>query len=97
MASEVNSVETGLRVTAGLDFLRSGGGEELREHYLWQIKQMMSAMPPDQLSTSALVSLVAVLIPEHARLLAAREPGTVSGTVLRLVRDGGDVRDGAAG
>lgn len=91
--SDLEPIQAGLRVTAGLDFLRTAGGEDVREHYLWQLKQMMLDMPPEKISTSALVSLVAVLIPEHARVLAGRQPASgVPVAVLRLVRD-----DGAAG
>lgn len=81
----MDGVEAGLAVTAGMDFLRMNGGEDLREHYLWSLKQLMADLPPEKLSTSALVALHVILIPEHAR--AIREiGGRPSGAVIRLLR-----------
>ena len=96
--SNTEPVEIGLRVTAALDFLRSGG-EEMRDHYLWCVRQVMSSLPLDEVSTSALVSILAVLVPEHARFLRGREPGTgvVVAPLLKLIRDGdGTAGDGSA-
>lgn len=77
------------RVTAGLGFLHSGGGDELREHYLWTLDQVMSHLHPENLSTQALVSILAVLIPEHSRFLTGRRTppgGKRTGRRLRVIR-----------
>jgi hypothetical protein len=80
-----DAVEIGLRVTAGLDFLRTGGGEELREHYIWVLKQVMGHIKPEDLSTATLVSMLAVLIPEHSRFIGGGNPAVREATVLRLL------------
>lgn len=80
------------RVTACLKFLEAGGGEDLRHHYLWLVKSVMTNMAPEDLSTDTLVSIAAVLIPEHSRFLAGRQPPTggrpPGGKVLHLVSSG---------
>lgn len=75
------------RVTAGLGYLNSGGGEELRAHYLWLLEQMMGNLCPRDLTTDTIVSLVALLIPDHARALPGLIPPGPNGgrSVLRLV------------
>lgn len=86
----VDGVEAGLRVTAALDFLRSGGGDEMRDHYIWSVKSVLTNMAPEDLSTTALVSILAILIPEHSRFLAGRVPpsgGRPSGKILRIISD----------
>lgn len=88
------SIETSLRISAGMDFVAAGNDEDVRGHYLWQVKQLMHALAPEDLSTPELVSLVAVLIPAHSRLLGGQPTGRDSATVLSIVR--GDVAaDGA--
>lgn len=76
------------RVAAGLHYLDAGGGEELRDHYVWLIRTMLSNLAPDDLSTSTLVSLVALLMPEHSRAIGG-EPGRgrrkPRGTVIPLI------------
>lgn len=50
----------------------------------------MTRMDPEDLSTSALVSLVSILIPEHAKFIAGNSPTsgrTPPGKVLHLIRD----------
>jgi hypothetical protein len=85
-----DGVGVGLQVAAALDWARCGSDEEIRGHCLWQLKEMMTALAPEHLSTSAVVSLLAILIPEHSRFLAGRDPATGEvGVVLRLVQDDG--------
>ncbi len=64
----------------------SGGGEDLRSHYLWTLDGVMGNLHPEDLSTSALVALLAVLIPEHARILTTRKPTSPKRSPLRLVK-----------
>lgn len=79
--------DAGSRVSAGICFLRSGGGDQLRAHYLWTLDQVMGHLRPEDLSTPTLVSLLAVLIPEHSRFLIRPTPLGPKGAVLRIVRD----------
>lgn len=84
----VDGVEAGLRVTAALDFLHSAAGDDIRDHCVWQLKHVLTDLSPEYLSTATLVSLLAILIPDHARFLAGRLPmDRGPGTVLRLIRD----------
>jgi hypothetical protein len=41
---------------------------------LWQLKQLKYAVDPEELTTSELVSPVAILIPAHSRVLEAAMP-----------------------
>jgi hypothetical protein len=75
------------RVAAALDYMGADGAD-VREHYLWVLRKMFDEVTPDDLSTSALISLTAVIIPEHARVLAGRSPGGGhrDARVLQLLR-----------
>jgi hypothetical protein len=66
----VDGAEDGSRIKAALDIL--SGDEKLREHYIWTLKTMMTHMVPEDLSTRTLVSIVALLLPEHSRFIARR-------------------------
>lgn len=88
--SEDDSLETGHRVGAALDWLHAGTDEDeaTHAHYVWAVKSMMTNLAPEDLSTTTLVSLLAILIPEHGRLLASKFPGwgrSDSGKILHLV------------
>lgn len=84
----VEGVEAGLRVTAALDFLDAGGGDDMRDHWIWQLKHVLTDLTPEYLSTATLVSVLAILIPDHSRFLAGRLPvDRGPGTILRLIRD----------
>jgi hypothetical protein len=61
-------IDDGVRLPYPID------DEDVREHYRRQIKQLMHAIAPEELSTSELVSLVAILIPGHSRVLDAAVP-----------------------
>jgi hypothetical protein len=78
--------DIGPRVSAALNFLQAGE-EDVRDHYLWQIRQVLGDLTPEDLSDEALVSLLAVLAPEHSRVLAARRPGSGKprGRLLHLI------------
>lgn len=78
------------RVTAGLGYLQAGGGEELRSHYLWLLDRMLGNIRPEDLSTPTVVSLVALLMPDHSRIVGGGLPDPRSerprnGVVLRLI------------
>jgi hypothetical protein len=83
MSETTAPLNLGKRVTAALDFIETTNDYAVRDHYLWELKQVMASMPPDQLSTATIISLLAVLVPEHARFLAGRKP--VPGPVLWLL------------
>ena len=63
--------------------------ESLRHHYLQRAWDMLADIEDlDRLSTPDLVTLVAVLIPTHSRVLASRQGSTTEvqrDRVLRLV------------
>jgi hypothetical protein len=83
---EPQPVEVGLRITAALDYARNST-EEIRPHYLWHLEKITEAVTLDDLTTAELVSLTALLVPAHARVLdgrAAPDKGT-TGRVLHLV------------
>jgi hypothetical protein len=92
-----DGVGVGLQVAAALDWARCGTDGDIREHCLWQLKELMTALAPEHLSTAAVVSLIAILVPEHSRFLAGRDPAAGDvGVVLRLVPgDGADAGAGA--
>ena len=85
MSSE--PVEVGLRVTAALDYARASDEADIRPHYLWQLERITETVTLDDLTTSELVALTALLIPAHSRLLAGLSPTDQGppGKVLRLV------------
>lgn len=86
--SETEPVAVGLRITAALDYARSSNEMDMRAHYLWQVQQITSNVSLDDLTTPELVSLAALLIPPHSRVLSGRrrtEPTSPVGKVLRLV------------
>lgn len=80
--------DAGARVIAALGFLNSGNDDDMREHYIWAVKSIMTHLVPEQLATSTLVSLLAILIPEHSAHLRIRptDGGPGPGKILRLVR-----------
>ena len=83
--SNNDPAEVALQVIAALDFVQSTP-DDSRAHFIWTLKNMMATMPPETLSTPTLASLVAILIPEHCRVLAATgQPGRGPDPVLRLV------------
>jgi hypothetical protein len=80
------SVEVGLRVTAALDYANSIS-DDVRDHYLWNVQQITDVVGFADLTTSELISLSALLIPAHSRVLAGREPPHDPPTArLRLIR-----------
>lgn len=87
-------IETNLRISAGLDYVAaSGDGEDVRAHYLWMVQQITRDVPLEKLTTSEIVSLVAVLIPAHSRVLG-RDVGGPPGRLLKLIPPSGDVASG---
>ena len=87
MSNSETPQQTGLRVAAALDLLRLGNDEDVRPHAIWALKQVISDVVPEQLSTTAIVSLLSILIPEHSRILSGQGPPAVGRprTALRLI------------
>lgn len=86
----VDELGMGPRVTAGLNYLQAGGGEDLRDHYLWLLRRMLGNIRLEGLSTSTLVSLVALLMPDHSRIVGDGNPDKGrnrprDGVVLQLI------------
>lgn len=83
--SSVDPVDVGLCVTAALDYAQSVG-EEVRAHYLWNVQRITDVVGMADLTTSELISLSALLIPAHSRILAGRDrPHDAPTTRLRLI------------
>ncbi len=64
-------------------------GENIVEHQLWQIRQMVENIKLEAMTVSERAALIAVLIPVHARILAARKPPVRGRPVLRVIGSGG--------
>lgn len=61
-------------------------GDLLRPHMLWELNQIMQRIKPDDLATSEIMGLLAVLVPIHSRFLDDRGISPPFGPVpLRLV------------
>lgn len=86
----IEPVEMSLKITAALDYANASDGRDIREHYLWTLTQITDAVGLADLTTAELVTLTALLIPAHSRVLAGRglpDDASAPGKVLRLVRD----------
>ena len=76
----------GTRITAALHFAAACADDEppFRRHVLWEVRNIMRDIDPEDMTTPELAELVAGLIPAHGRVLNERTvPGI--GKVLRLV------------
>jgi hypothetical protein len=82
---DAEPVEVGLRITAALDYARRSAHENIRPHYLWQLEKITETVTLDDLTDAELVSLTALLIPCHTRLLTGR-PAADEGAAGRLLR-----------
>jgi hypothetical protein len=61
-------IDDGVRLPYPID------DEDIRAHYLNEVHRLTRAVPLDKLTTAELVSLVAILIPPHSRVLDATVP-----------------------
>lgn len=79
-----------LRITAALDYANASDDRDIRDHYLWTVTQITDVVGLADLTTAELVTLTALLIPAHSRVLAGRglpDDAAAPGKVLRIVRD----------
>jgi hypothetical protein len=53
-------------------------GDRLLPHLRWELQQVMSRVRPDDLSTSEITRLLAILAPAHSRLIDRRADGDAS-------------------
>jgi hypothetical protein len=84
----LSNKDVGLRVTSALNYAHTGDDEELRPHYLWQVRQLTKELSADDLTTPELVAFIAVLIPAHSRLLSGRAASELEGVpFLRVIHD----------
>lgn len=58
-------------------------GDLLRPHMLWELDQIMRKVKPEDLTTSEVMGLLAILVPVHSRFLDAGP--AVPPVPLRLV------------
>jgi hypothetical protein len=84
-----SSVDVSRRMSAVLDYVATGHEDDLRPHYLDRVSEMLADISDiDNLLTTELATLVALLIPAHSRALS-RRIGTTNepdgNRVLRLV------------
>lgn len=87
----IEPVEVGLRVTAALDYARSSQDEDIRPHYLHMVQQLTEDVRLADLTTEELVSLTALLIPAHSRVLTGRprpDAAAPGGRLLWLLPEG---------
>jgi hypothetical protein len=68
-------------IDAMLEVVPTGRGR-IRAHLLWEVRQVMSNMPPEELTDSELVALIAVMQAAHARAIT---PPTGDRPVLRII------------
>lgn len=85
--SGAESYEVGLKITHAIDYAQTCG-EDVRPHYLHTIATITDEVSLDDLTTTELIALKALLIPAHARILSGRprpDAAAPIGRVLRLV------------
>lgn len=91
--SDTESYELGLKITHAIDYARSSG-EDVRPHYLRTVSQLTDEVRLDDLTTSELVALKALLIPAHSRVIEGRPRPDATpppvGRVLRLIGNAGN-------
>lgn len=87
--SKTEPVEVALRITAALDYVSSSNDDELRPHYLQEVSQITEVVSLSDLTTAELVSLTALLIPAHSRILEGRPRPDAVAPVGRLRLVGG--------
>lgn len=82
----VEPVEMSLKITAALDYANASNDQDIRDHYLWTVGQITDVVAPTDLTTAELVTLTALLIPAHSRVLAGRVRPESSSPVVRALR-----------
>lgn len=88
--SNAEPVEVSLRIMAALDYARANDAEDVRAHYLSQVKQITDVVGLADLTTSELVTLATLLAPAHSRVLTGSvlvDDPAATGKLLRLIRD----------
>lgn len=79
------------RITAALDFIQNADdGAGILPHLTWQLDHIMRDVEPSDLIAAEVMVMLAVLVPVHARILAARDTATARAAAptsppLRLV------------
>lgn len=58
------------RFTGVRNYAESVKDSNVRAHYLWEVEQITSVVNLTDLTTEELISLAALLIPAHSRLLS---------------------------
>lgn len=79
----------GSQIEAALALMPDEEGEaNLDAHVRWELKEVLSRIRYDDLSTREVMALLAVLCPVHSRVIRLRSNiGVDAGAVIHLVRD----------
>lgn len=82
-------------VEPAVDRGAGAGGEELRSHYVWLLRRMLGNIRPEDLATTTVVSLVALLMPDHSRIVRGapgkgRSKRPRDAAILQLIPGSGD-------
>lgn len=79
MSSELNDIKARTEGAAELT-----GGEDIRAHLEWEVREMITCLSPDKLTAQELADLIAVLRPAHARVRVL--PSGMRRPLLTIVR-----------
>jgi hypothetical protein len=84
----LSNEDVGLRVMSALSYSYNGSDEDLRPHYMWQVKQLTKELSADDLTTPELIAFIALLAPAHSRLLSGRAATELEGVpFLRVIHN----------
>ena len=77
------------RVKAALALIPDAESEDgLDAHVRWELKEVLSRLKYDDLTTSEVMALLAILCPAHSRVIRLRSNvGVDTGAVLHIIHD----------
>lgn len=65
-----NTADLTQQIDTALEYM-GDNGEDLDHHYSWMLCELVDRLGPDDLTPEEKVAMVAILVPAHARKLAA--------------------------
>lgn len=88
--TNTDPVGMSLRMTAAQDYVANSHDEDIRDHYLWLVRQMMAdfhqAGGLEVLTTPDLVATVVAWMSTHSRVVSGREERGGDATILHLIQ-----------